>query len=109
MGEQGTGSDLRLADAIEELREQLTLARTRSLGSELHFPIKSVQVELQVVAARDRGGKAGFKVPVIDVELGGSGSASRRATHTITIEFGAPVDPKGDPVRVERLTARPRD
>ncbi|MBO3089487.1 hypothetical protein J4038_14505 [Cellulomonas sp. zg-ZUI40] len=49
-------------------------------------------VELKVVAAKEAGGKAGFKVPFVDVELGGSGSRSSELTSTITVVFGSPVD-----------------
>lgn len=105
----GDGEDtgLKLADAINELREQLALARSRATAAGLQFPVQSMTVELGVVATRDREGKAGFKVPVIDLELGGKGSHSQQATHRVSIEFGGPVDDKGDPVRVDHLSDTP--
>ncbi|MEU4338126.1 trypco2 family protein [Micromonospora lupini] len=96
---------LDLADAIEELRRELTLAQTRAASAEIRFPINAVSVELSAVATTDIDGRAGFKIPVIEAELGGGASYSREATHTITIEFGAPVDASGNPVQVNRVSA----
>lgn len=100
---------LGLADAIDQLREQLLEARDRAEEAELQFPIRSVTVELQLVAARKGEGKAGFKVPVIDFELGAGASLSRETTHKVLIEFGEPVDDQGVPVRVNRVSRKPLD
>ena len=102
-------SDLELADAIEDVREQLELARSRGVRADLQFPIQSVTVELQMVAIKEGKGKVGFKVPVIDLELGVSGMASRQATHRIVIEFGGPVTASGEPIRVDRVSSTPLD
>ena len=103
------GSGLDLADAIEDLRAQLAAARASGASAELHFPIRSVSVELQLVAVRGGKGKAGFKVPVIDLELSAEGSLSREVTHKIVIELSGPVDASGRPVRVDRVSAEPLD
>ncbi len=102
-------SGMPLADAIEELRRQLTEARSRGANADLQFPIRAVTVELQLVVTKEGEGRAGFKVPVIDLELGASGSYGRETTHTLTVEFGEPVDRKGQPVRVDRMSSRPLD
>ena len=100
-------SVLDLADAIEDLREQLSTARANSAGADLHFPIRSVSVELQLVAVKEGKAKAGFKVPVIDLELGAEGSRSREVTHRIVIELSGPVDASGKSVRVDRVSTEP--
>jgi Trypsin-co-occurring domain 2 len=102
-------SGLDLADAIEDLRAQLAEARARGAGADLHFPIRSVSVELQLVAVREGKGKAGFKVPVINLELGAEGSLSREVTHRVVIELSGPVGPSGKPVRVDRVSTEPLD
>jgi hypothetical protein len=102
-----TGLDL--ADAIEELRNQLELARIRAVNADIQFPITSATVELQFVAVKEGKGKAGFKVPVINLELGASGSTSHEVTHRISIEFGSPVTSDGKPVRVDRVSSLPME
>jgi hypothetical protein len=102
-------SGLNLADAIEQLRTELEIARCRALDADVRFPINGVTVELCVVATAEGEGRAGFKVPVIDLELGAQAGYSREATHKVTIEFGTPVDANGDPLRVSELSAIPLD
>jgi len=102
-------SGLELADAIESLRGQLEIARSNAVGAGIQFPIRSVTVELQVVATAEGKGKAGFKVPVIDLELGVSGAYSHAATHRILIEFAGPVTKDGRSIRVDRVSSNPMD
>jgi hypothetical protein len=63
-------------------------------------------VELKVTATRSRDGKAGFKVPVVELELGGSAGRERSSEQTVTVVFGGPVDRDGRPVRVAQESAR---
>lgn len=101
----GADSAIGLADAIEDLREQLELARSRVKPDGITFPIRSVTVELQMVAAKEGEGKAGFKVPVIDLELAAGGRISREVTHRVVIEFATPVSPGGEAIRVDRISS----
>lgn len=94
--DQGIGLD----KAIESIRADLLTARASGGDTDIRFPVESVTVELKVVAAKDAGGKAGFTVPFINVELGGSGSLSSERTSTVTVKFGAPVDRDGRPVKI---------
>jgi hypothetical protein len=57
-------------------------------------------VQLQVAATRTRDGKAGFSVPIVNVELGGSVGRQREAMQTVTVVFGGPIDREGNPVKV---------
>ncbi len=89
-----------LSDAIQELRAELVAAMTAGAGEPIQFPIAKMTVELQIVATKGVDGKAGFRVPVIDVELGGGANWQRENMQTVTIEFGSPVDREGRPVKV---------
>jgi Trypsin-co-occurring domain 2 len=55
------------------LRGDLLKARVAGAISEIQLPVESMTVELTVTATRTREGKAGFKVPIVPVELGGVG------------------------------------
>ncbi|GAB3831581.1 trypco2 family protein [Dactylosporangium cerinum] len=93
---------LGLAEAIAVLRDELLRARAAGAGSGVQLPVESMTVELTVTASRSVDGKAGFKVPFVEVELGGGGSRGRGLTQTVTVVFGSPVDDEGRPVRVAR-------
>jgi hypothetical protein len=93
-----------LADAIGMLRDEVLKARMAAAGSDVQFPVSSMTLELQVVATHTAEGKAGFCVPVINLEIGGSGGWEREATQTVTVVFEPPVDQQGNPVKVARLS-----
>ena len=76
MADQESGEGLGLAEAIEALRDDLLKARADGATSDIQLPVESMTVELTVTATRTREGKAGFKVPIVEVELGGGGSRS---------------------------------
>jgi len=93
---------LGLAEAINALREELLTARAAGAGAEIQLPIESMTVELTVTATRSADGKAGFKVPIIDLEIGGGGNRQRAEAQKVTVHFGEPVDRDGNPVKVAR-------
>jgi len=95
-GDGGIG----LAEAIAVLRDELLKARAAGGGSDIQLPVESMTVELRVAATRSKDGRAGFKVPVIEVELGGGMSAGSETGQTVTVVFGAPVDRTGAVVKV---------
>jgi hypothetical protein len=94
--EQGIG----LADAIGLLRGELVKARRAGADQDVHFPVDSLTVELKVAATRSADGKAGFCVPIVNVEFGGSAGWQRETMQTVTVVFGPPVDRDGNPVKV---------
>ena len=96
---------LGLAEAIEALRDDLLQARAEGATSDIQLPVESMTVELMVTATRTREGKAGFKVPIVEVELGGGGSRERGTEQTVTVVFGGPVDREGRPVKVAQATS----
>ena len=92
--------DLGLAEAIAVLRDELLRARAAGADSDIQLPIESMTVQLTVRATRSADGKAGFRVPIAEVELGASGSRERSSEQTMTVVFGGPVDRSGKPVKV---------
>lgn len=100
---------IRLADAIEMLRAELLEARARGAESNIQLPVQSMTVELKMAATRTADGKAGFAVPIINVELGGTMGWQRDTMQTVTVTFGAPVDDSGNPVPVAGLGNEPKD
>src|SRR5215472_14030146 len=86
-----------LADAIGLLRDELLKARAAGADSDIQLPVQSMTVVLTVEATRSLEGKAGFRIPVVEVELGGGGSRQRSSGQTVTVVFGEPVDQDGRP------------
>jgi hypothetical protein len=96
---------LGLAEAIASLRDDLLQARTAGASSDIQLPVESMTVELTVTATKLVDGKAGFKVPIVEVELGGGGSRERGTGQTVTVVFGGPVDRAGNPVKVAQASS----
>jgi Trypsin-co-occurring domain 2 len=91
---------IELADAIELVRSELLKAREKGAGKTVQFPVDSVTVELKVAATRSADGKAGFCVPIVNVEFGGSAGWQRETMQTVTVVFGPPVDRDGNSIKV---------
>ncbi len=89
-----------LAEAIDMLRADLLRARAAGARSEIQLPVESMTVELKVAATRSADGKAGFKVPFVNLELGGAVGWQHETLQTVTVVFGAPLDSAGNPVKV---------
>jgi hypothetical protein len=106
MSERDAGSveGLGLADAIALLRDDLLRARGAGATSEIQLPVESMTVQLTVTASRSVDGKAGFKVPFVELELGGGASRERGSEQLVTVVFGGPVDRAGKPVKVAETT-----
>jgi hypothetical protein len=85
------------------LRDELLVARAAGAGSDIQLPVESMTVVLKVTGTRSADGKAGFKVPVVDLELGGAGSTARSRR---TVVFDGPVDRDGHPVPVAQESAQ---
>jgi len=98
---------LGLAEAIMQIKAGLAAAQTADAPGGIRLPMESVTVELKVIAAKEGNAKAGFKVPVIDLELSGGGTMSREQTHTITVVFGLPKGPNGQPISIDKSSDDP--
>ena len=105
MGDRRSVDGLGLAEAIESLRDDLLTARAAGGKSEIQLPVESMTVELTVTATREVNGKAGFKVPIVQVELGGGGSRESGTGQKVTVVFGGPVDREGKPVKVAQASS----
>lgn len=105
----GSADGLGLADAIALLRDELLEAQAAGADSDIQLPVESMTVELKITATRSKGGKAGFKVPIVELELGGGGSQERGSEQTVTVVFGGPVDREGRPVKVMQRSAQPKN
>ena len=106
MSERDVGSvdGLGLADAIALLRDELLRARAAGATAEIQLPVDSMTVQLTVTASRSVDGKAGFKVPFVELELGGGVGRQRGSEQLVTVVFGGPVDRDGVPQRVARAS-----
>jgi len=91
---------LGLAEAIGTLRDELLRARAAGAVSDIQLPVESMTVELTVTATRSVDGRAGFAVPVVNLQLGGGGARERGSEQKVTVVFGGPVDRDGNPVKV---------
>lgn len=105
MAERDASVDgLGLADAIGLLRDELLKARAAGADSDIQLPVESMTVQLTVTATRSADGKAGFKVPFVELELSGGGGRQRGSEQVVTVVFGGPVDRAGNPVKVAKTT-----
>jgi hypothetical protein len=102
----GPVDGLGLADAIGLLRDELLEAQAAGADSDIQLPVESMTVQLTVTATRSKDGKAGFKVPIVELELGGGAGHERGSAQTVTVVFGGPVDRDGRPVKVAQESAR---
>jgi Trypsin-co-occurring domain 2 len=102
---QGVG----LADALEQLRSELAPAREKAAGKPVQFPIETLTVELKVGITKSLDGKAGFTVPFVGVELGGSAGRSSETLQTVTLVLGSPVDQDGNPIKVASTSETRKD
>jgi hypothetical protein len=104
----GPEDGLGLADAIGLLRDELLEARAAGAGSDIQLPVESMTVVLTVTATRSKDGRAGFKVPVVELEVGGGAARERGSEQTVTVVFGGPVGRDGRPVKVAEESAQPK-
>ena len=100
LGEDVMPEGIALADAITQLRDELLAARSEGAHEEIQLPIESLTLELKVVATRTADGKAGFRVPIVNAEVGGSVGRGHENTQTVTVVFGSPLDSEGRPAKI---------
>ena len=96
-----SGSDqVSLTEAIAIIRRDLLRAQRSATHEDIHFPVQGVTIELRVVATRTKDGKAGFSVPLIGMDFGGSAGRQREVTQIVTVTLGPPADRSGSPVEI---------
>ena len=74
--------EISLADAIGELRGELTEAVSKSAGKDILFEVGEVEIEFAVAVERRVGGSAGVKFWIVNA--GAEASSTRSATHRLT-------------------------
>jgi len=92
-----TDVQIPLADAIRALRRELEQAVHEGTDEDLRFTLGPVELELQVAASTEVGGKAGISFWLVTV--GGGGRRTSAATHTVKLSL-KPIGPEGGDVIV---------
>jgi Trypsin-co-occurring domain 2 len=86
-----------LADAIEELRRQLTRAMLAGAESPMRFTVSELKLELEVAVTKSGEGHGGIKFWLVD--FGAKADFSNATTHRVTLQLN-PVDTEGKPVKL---------
>ena len=94
-----------LADAIEMLRADVASASLKAAGENVRFPVETLTIELKVGLTKSADGTAGFRVPFVGVELGGSAGLQHETVQTVTLVLGSPVDQSGRPLKVADVSS----
>jgi hypothetical protein len=86
---------VRLADAIAELRAELSRARQEGEGKDVRFAAKAIEIELSVDFGWTAEGSAGVSKWIPFVDLGVKGSGSEKSLHKVklTLEIDTGADP----------------
>jgi hypothetical protein len=87
-----------LAETIEALRAELTVAMARGNGKPLQFELGQVNVELTLAIIREASGNGGLRFGV--VSFGAAGKASSETTHRLSLSLKPVAAHDADPVRV---------
>ena len=84
-----------LADAISELRAEISRARREGEGKDVRFAAKAIEVELSVDFGWTAEGTAGVSKWIPFVDLGVKGSASEKSLHKVKLTLE--IDTGGEP------------
>lgn len=78
-----------VAEVIGHLRRELEEAQAQAVGEGLKFTVTSMDVELQVVASRDKtgNGKVGVKFWVVEAGAGESRKVSLQETQKVVLRL----------------------
>jgi hypothetical protein len=94
-GQQGDApQQIGLADAIAELRAELSRARRIAAGQDVRFSIEEIEVELSLEFGTMQSANGGIKVFSF-VDLSGKHGTSNKTTHKLKLKLT--VDPPGQP------------
>ena len=89
--------NITLADAIQNLRSELSRAMEAGATEALRFRLGPIEMELEIEVGREAEGKGGIKWWLI--EAGGGTKQSSSSTHKIKLRLD-PLTISGDPVDV---------
>lgn len=92
---QDRAPNIRLADAIAELRAEISRARQEGGGKDVRFAAKTIEVELSLDFGWDAEITAGVSKWIPFVDLSGKGSGNEKSLHKIKLTLE--IDTSGDP------------
>lgn len=97
-----------LAETIESLRRELTLALNQRPESGIVFELGDAEVELQLAVTKEAGAEGGVRLGVLS--LGAKGTSASEATHRVLLHL-APMMWEADPSTGHQklVAARVRD
>lgn len=97
-------SEIGLADAIRELRQELTRAIAEGQDESLRFKPGPIELELQLEIGREGGGKADIKWFVVSASV--EGKVTRALTHTVKLTL-EPLATDGGDMKIRRRAEAP--
>jgi hypothetical protein len=99
-GNEDEKNKIGLVETITAVRAELSEAAIRGTGESIQFPVEGVELEFHVGVTRTAGATGGVRIWVI--ELAGSGSYESQTVHKVKVRLGAPVNPQGETLKVNR-------
>lgn len=75
--------EIELADAVTQLRDELTRAVARGAGQDITFQVGTIELEFAVELHLDAKAKGGFRAWVLSGE--GEAGVARGRTHRVTV------------------------
>jgi hypothetical protein len=88
-------SRISLADAIAELRSEISQAQQEGKGKDVRFAATGIEVELSLDFELRAEGNAGISKWIPFVDLGITGGGSKTSLHKLTLTLE--IDTTGDP------------
>ena len=86
---------MRLADAIAELRAEISRAQWEGEGKDVRFAAKAIEVELSVDFGWTAEGSAGVSKWIPFVDIGVKGGGSEKSVHKVKLTLE--IDTGGEP------------
>lgn len=96
-------SEITLADAIQQLRADLSRAIEEGRDRDIKFKLGHVDLELQLQVGREREGRVGLQWLVV---ASGAAKSSSNVTHKLTLRL-EPELSGGDDLRISDRRDRP--
>src|SRR5262249_33415591 len=95
-----------LSEAVQNLREEVTLAMEAGMDDVIRFESSAVELELQVELMREATAKGGVKWLVF--EAGADAKVSSKSVHKLKVTL-IPIDRSGNKLKIrDRVIARRR-
>jgi hypothetical protein len=99
-GHEDEKNKIGLVEAIAAVRAELSEAAVQGTGAPIQFPVDGVELEFHVGLTRTAGATGAVRIWV--VELAASGSYESETVQKVKVRLGAPVNPQGETLKVDR-------